>query len=205
MPDKTDQLIQQLIQHTAELAQAGMTPATSSNFSARLDARHCLITASGRDKGKLRPDDFMEVSMDGLAVDTTRKASAETLLHTQIYALRPDAHVVLHTHSAAQTLLSMRFEKAGRIEFNGYELQKAFRGVASHDGTVCLPIIANSQDMRQLCGDVAGFFERSDFWGYLIAGHGIYTWGRDIDEARRHLDAFEFLLNVELTKLGLPS
>lgn len=205
MPDKKNQLIQQLIHHTGELARAGMTPATSSNFSARLDDRHCLITASGRDKGKLGPDDFMQVGMDGLAVDATRKSSAETLLHTQIYRLLPDAEVVLHTHSPAQTLMSMRYEKDGRLEFTGYELQKAFRGVSSHEGTVCLPIIANSQDMHRLCADVAPFFERSDFWGYLIAGHGIYTWGRDIDEARRHLDAFEFLLNVELTKLGLPS
>ncbi len=205
MPDNKYKLIQQLIQHTGELAQAGMTPATSSNFSARLDDRHCLITASGRDKGKLRPDDFIEVGMDGLAVDATRRSSAETLLHTQIYNLRPDANVVLHTHSPAQTLMSMRFEKDGRIEFTGYELQKAFRGVASHESTVCLPIIANSQDMQQLCADVTAFFERADFWGYLIAGHGIYTWGRDIDEARRHLDAFEFLLNVKLTELGLPS
>jgi methylthioribulose-1-phosphate dehydratase len=205
MTNKKQQLIQQLIQHTAELAQAGMTPATSSNFSARLDDRHCLITASGRDKGKLTPDDFMEVTMDGEAVDSTRKSSAETLLHTQIYRLRPDANAVLHTHSPAQTLMSMRFGKHGRIEFAGYELQKAFRGVASHEGTVALPIVANSQDMRSLCAGVLPLFERSEFWGYLIEGHGIYTWGRDIDEARRHLDAFEFLLNVELSKLGLPS
>ena len=205
MSDKKQQLIQQLIQHTGELARAGMTPATSSNFSARLDASHCVITVSGRDKGKLTADDFMEVDMQGRALEPGRVSSAETLLHTQVYSLRPDANVVLHTHSPAQTLLSMRFENDGRMEFTGYELQKAFRGVACHEGTVCLPIIANSQDMRRLCGHAAPLFEHTDFWGYLIAGHGIYTWGRDFDEARRHLDAFEFLLNVELTKLGLPS
>jgi methylthioribulose-1-phosphate dehydratase len=205
MTDNAEQLTEQLMQHTAELARAGMTPATSSNFSARLDDRLCLITASGRDKGKLKPDDFMEVDMNGTAVDATRKASAETLLHTQIYRLRPDANAVLHTHSAAQTLMSMRYEKAGRIAFTGYELLKAFRGVSSHQGTVYLPIVGNSQDMPKLCADVAPLFDSSDFWGYLIAGHGIYTWGRDIEEARRHLDAFEFLLNTELTKLGLPS
>lgn len=205
MPNKKQQLIHQLIQHTAELAKTGMTPATSSNFSARLDEGHCLITASGKDKGKLVANDFIEVTMNGESVDDTRKSSAETLLHTQIYQLRPDANAVLHTHSSAQTLMSMRFEKDGRIEFKGYELQKALRGVASHESAVYLPIVANSQDMHSLCASVLPFFERTEFWGYLIAGHGIYTWGRDIDEARRHLDAFEFLLNIELTKLGLPS
>ena len=33
---------------------------------------------------------------------------------------------------------------------------------------------------------------------YLIDGHGIYTWGRDMPEARRHLEALEFLLGCEL-------
>ncbi len=198
-------LIQQLIHHTAELAANGMTPATSSNFSARLDESHCLITVSGRDKGKLTPEDFMDVSMDGKAVNASQTASAETLLHTQIYQRRPDANVVLHTHSLAQTLLSMRFAQAGKIEFSGYELQKAFSGIKTHQSCVCLPIVENSQDMLALCENVDPLFEQTHFWGYLIAGHGIYTWGKDMLEARRHLDAFEFLLNAELTKLSFSA
>jgi methylthioribulose-1-phosphate dehydratase len=199
------QLIQQLIHHTAELAASGMTPATSSNFSARLSNSLCLITVSGRDKGALTPDDFMEIRMDGTAIDATQTSSAETLLHTQIYTLRPDANVVLHTHSLAQTLLSMRFAQAGKIEFSGYELQKAFSGIKTHQSCVCLPIVENSQDMQALCENVRPLFEQRDFWGYLISGHGIYTWGKDILEARRHLDAFEFLLNAELTKLSFST
>ena len=39
--------------------------------------------------------------------------------------------------------------------------------------------------------------------GYLIDGHGIYAWGRDMPEARRHLEAFEFLLACELDLLRL--
>ncbi len=205
MPTRKNQLIQQLIHHTAELAALGMTPATSSNFSARLSESLCLITVSGRDKGALTPDDFMEINMNGSAVDATQTSSAETLLHTQIYQLRPDANVVLHTHSQAQTLLSMHFEQARKIDFTGYELQKAFTGIKSHHGTVCLPIVANSQDMLELCESAHPLFDQADFWGYLIAGHGIYTWGKDMLEARRHLDAFEFLLNAELTKLSFRS
>jgi methylthioribulose-1-phosphate dehydratase len=202
MSARKNQLIQQLIHHTAELAALGMTPATSSNFSARISESLCLITVSGRDKGSLTSDDFMEINMDGTAVDTTQTSSAETLLHTQIYALRSDANVVLHTHSLAQTLLSMHFEQSGKIDFTGYELQKAFTGIKSHHSTVCLPIVANSQDMSTLCESALPLFEQANFWGYLIAGHGIYTWGKDMQEARRHLDAFEFLLNAELTKLS---
>ena len=140
--------------------------------------------------------------MDGIAVDAKQTSSAETLLHTQIYQLRPEANIVLHTHSLAQTLMSMRYEQDGKIEFTGYELQKAFVGIKSHDGTVSLPIIANSQDMQIIRDCITPYFSNVAFWGYLIAGHGIYTWGRDMIEARRHLDAFEFLLQAELAKLS---
>ena len=29
-------------------------------------------------------------------------------------------------------------------------------------------------------------------YGYLIRRHGLYTWGRDLEEARRHVEIFEF-------------
>jgi methylthioribulose-1-phosphate dehydratase len=191
-----------LITLTAELAQRGLTPATSSNFSMRLNAQQCIITQSGRDKGHLTADDFMLVNQHGLALDPALKPSAETLLHTQIYAQRPEAHAVIHTHSLAQTLLSMHYAEQSYIEFKGYELLKAFTGTATHEYTMSVPIFPNSQNMQKLSAWIAPHFERSDFWGYLIAGHGLYTWGRDMPEAKRHFDAFEFLLNAELTKLS---
>lgn len=202
MANHRAQLVDELIRHTGELARAGMTPATSSNFSARLDDSRCVITVSGRDKGRLTPDDFMDVDMDGRALEAGRVSSAETLLHTQIYRLRPEAGAVLHTHSLAQTLMSMRHERDGHIELVGYELLKAFHGIKTHDTAVRVPVVSNSQDMPALCAAIEPAFAADAFWGYLIAGHGLYAWGRDLAEARRHLDAFEFLLSAEMTKLG---
>src|SRR5690348_18502125 len=74
-----------------ELALAGWTPATSSNFSMRVDAEHAAITISGRDKGKLGRDDIMLVDMQGLATGTDARPSAETALHTQVYRRWPEA------------------------------------------------------------------------------------------------------------------
>lgn len=199
--DSTAEL-ERLIACTAKLAAGGLTPATSSNFSVRTDANSCLITVSGRDKGRLAADDFMRVDSHGNALDPARAASAETLLHTQIYRERPDAGAVLHTHSLAQTLLSMRHAQDGFIEIKDYELLKAFHGIKTHDTAIRIPIVANSQDMAALCAAIAPAFAEKAFWGYLIAGHGLYTWGRDVEEAHRHLDAFEFLLTAEMTKLG---
>jgi methylthioribulose-1-phosphate dehydratase len=34
---------------------------------------------------------------------------------------------------------------------------------------------------------------------FLVRGHGLYTWGRDLDEARRHVEILEFLFEVLVT------
>ena len=187
-----------LITQCRELAHAGLTPATSSNFSQRLDEHHCAITVSGRDKGRLVQDDIMVVDFDGQPVGTDKRPSAETLLHTQLYRRFADVGCILHTHSRTQTVASRLFARDGHITFEGYELQKAFRGNDTHEGAVRVPVLPNSQDMPGLAAQVEAELDRGPLWGYLIEGHGLYAWGRDMAEARRHLDAFEFLLGCEL-------
>lgn len=187
-----------LITNCRELAQLGLTPATSSNFSERIDDHHCAITVSGRDKGRLVHDDIMVVDFDGKPVATDKRPSAETLLHTQLYRRFADVGCILHTHSKIQTVASRLFAKDGHITFEGYELQKAFRGNDTHEGAVRVPVLPNSQDMPALAAQVEAELDRAPLWGYLIEGHGLYAWGRNMAEARRHLDAFEFLLSCEL-------
>ncbi len=189
--------IASLIEHTAELARQGLTPATSSNFSMRLDADHAVITASGRDKGRLVADDFLVVDMDGRALDG-RQPSAETGLHAQIYRRFADIGCVLHTHSRAQTVASRLFAAQGHVRLEGWELLKAFRGNDTHEAAIDVPVLPNNQDIPTLAAQVERFLEADRCWGYLIEGHGLYAWGRDMAEARRHLDAFEFLLACEL-------
>ena len=181
------------------LGAQGLTPATSSNFSMRLDASHIAVTVSGRDKGALTADDVMVVDMHGHAVGTSARPSAETALHVQIYARFADANAVLHTHSRTQTVASRLYAQAGVVRFDGYELQKAIAGHTSHEQAIALPVFPNTQHMPELVEKVDVWI-KSDrpLYGYLIEGHGLYTWGRDMAEAERHVEAFEFLLACEL-------
>jgi len=188
----------ELIPHVRELAQAGWTPATSSNFSHRLDDRHAAITISGRDKGRLTENDIMVIDLDGKAVDSEHRPSAETLLHTQLYRRFPEIGCVLHTHSQNQTVASRLYAGIGHVHLAGYELLKAFAGNTTHDTELDLPVLPNSQDMPTLAAQVDALLDDRCMWGYLIDGHGLYTWGRDMAEARRHLEALEFLLGCEL-------
>jgi len=192
------ELAGELIVNVRELAQQGWTPATSSNFSRRLDDRHAAITVSGRDKGKLKEADIMVVDFDGNAVGSEHRPSAETLLHTQLYRRFPDVGCILHTHSRNQTIASRLFAGAGHVRLEGYELLKAFLGNETHETAVDVPVLPNSQHMPTLAAQVDALLDNAPMWGYLIDGHGLYAWGRDMAEARRHLEAFEFLLGCEL-------
>lgn len=187
-----------LVALTGELAARGWTPATSSNFSLRLDDRHCAITVSGRDKGRLTADDIMVVDFAGQPVATTHQPSAETGLHTQLYRRFPEVGCVLHTHSLNQTLASRLYAGSGHIRFEDYELIKAFRGQHTHATQMDVPVLPNNQHIPTLAAQVDVLLDAGPLWGYLIEGHGLYAWGADVAEARRHLEAFEFLLSCEL-------
>lgn len=172
----------------------------------RLDARHAAVTVSGRDKGKLGAEDIMVVDLDNQAVATTARPSAETALHTQIYRRFPKVSAVLHTHSRAQSVASRLFADAGFVRFEGWELQKAISGYQTHESVLDLPVFSNTQDMQTLVDQIDAWLDAGKpLNGYLIDGHGIYAWGVDMAEARRHLEAFEFLLNCELDLRRLSS
>jgi len=195
------------LERAEELVEAGrflyardMVPATSGNFSARLVDGTIAVTVSGRHKGKLTTADIMRVDAHGHSMDG-RRPSAETLLHTHIYARFPDARVVLHPHSVNATLLSLLSDD--KLVLQDYELLKAFPGVVSHDCSVEVPVFDNDQDIDRLATVVdARLAERCDAPGYLIRGHGFYTWGGSIEEALRHVEAFEFLFTCEMRMRG---
>lgn len=198
-PQRLLECAREIAQTGMQLAALGWTPATSSNFSMRLDANHVAITLSGRDKGALTPDDVMVIDLDGQPVETDARPSAETALHTQIYRRMPQAGAVLHTHSRTQTVVSRLFAQTGAIELAGYELLKAFSGFATHEATMCVPVFPNTQDMSELTARVDAWLDSGKpLYAYLMDGHGIYTWGRDMAETRRHLEALEFMLACEL-------
>lgn len=190
---------QQIIEAGRFLNQRGWVPATSSNFSMRLSGGSVAVTVSGYHKGALTQEAVMQVDGEGNSLDG-RRPSAETLLHTSIYKRFADAGAVLHTHSVNATVLSRLFER--ELVFEDYELQKAFSGVETHEGQITVPIFANDQNIPRLAEEVERYLDdHPPVHGYLIAGHGLYTWGRDMAEALRHIEAYEFLFECELAML----
>ena len=176
----------------------GWALGTSGNFSAVVgtDPLRLAITASGLDKGRLLPEQILEVDGNGELVRGSGQPSAETLLHLAVVRAR-DAGAVLHTHSLWGTLLSEAHAAAGGLALEGYEMLKGLSGVTTHEHREWLPIVENSQEWTREAEAVAARLRsRPELHGFLIRRHGLYTWGKDLDEASRHLEVLEFLLEV---------
>jgi methylthioribulose-1-phosphate dehydratase len=202
MSPEFQQRADELIDAGRLLFSMGMVPATSGNFSARLPDNSLAITVSGCHKGRLKHDNIMLADSSGNSLDGNRP-SAETALHVQIYRRFPAAHCVLHPHSVNATLLSMLAGDA--IELCDYELLKVFPGVDTHACRVTVPVFDNDQDIDRLATRVEARMAGSDevCHGYLIRGHGFYTWGNSVDDALRHVEAFEFLFDCEMKRKGV--
>ena len=193
-----EHLAQEIIDAGRFLYGRGWSPATSSNYSTRLSPTEALLTVSGKHKGQLSLNDVLATDLSGNSLEPGKKPSAETLLHTQLYSWRADIGAVLHTHSVNATVLS-RLTPGDSIEFEDYELQKAFSGVSTHESRVLVPIFDNDQDIARLAAKVQPWLEaHPDCVGYLIRGHGLYTWGARMSDALRQIEAFEFLFECEL-------
>lgn len=176
----------------------GWSLGTSSNYSVVTcrEPLELLITASGKDKGRLSRHDFVRVDGDGFPILSGQpKASAETLLHIAI-AEQPDIGAVMHTHSTWGTLLSDFYFHDDGFGIEGYEMLKGLAGVTTHEHAEWVPIFDNTQDIPALAEQVRHRLKDTPNpiqHGFLIRRHGLYTWGHNLDEARRHIEIFEFL------------
>lgn len=198
----TDRAVGEVISAGRLAASRNWIPATSGNFSVRIDAARIAITRSGVDKGQLTPADVL---IQPLADPLLPGSSAEAPLHVRLYRDDPGIGAVFHVHSLRATVISRAHCAAGALCMTGWELQKAFTGVMSHMTSVEVPIFDNDQDTPALASQIATRLTSparsggSLAPGYLLAGHGLYAWGRSTSEAHRHLEAFETLFHQIMT------
>lgn len=184
--------------------------ATSSNYSIVLqrDPLMFLMTASGKHKGNLQETDFVVVNEHGAilcdvisGIDVRlAKPSAETMLHVML-AKHPSVGAVLHTHSIWSTLLSGKHAKSGQVRLAGYEMLKAIDGVRTHDTYIDVPVFENTQKIDALAVEIENrgcLLEQTNVAAFLIAKHGLYVTGSNVDDAMRHIEAFEFLFELTI-------
>lgn len=198
---RANAVIAELIEAGRFIHSRGWVPATSGNFSARIEDGHIAVTVSGRHKGYLTADDIMLVDENGAPLEA-KTPSAETLLHTALYRRFPGVNAVLHAHSSSSVLASRLFRD--EIVLEDHELLKVLRGIETHATRLEVAIFPNDQDIARLAHRVDEHLQaHGDTYGYIIAGHGFYTWGGSVTEALRHLEALEFLFDIEVRLHGV--
>jgi methylthioribulose-1-phosphate dehydratase len=180
-----------------EFHRRGWALGTSGNFSAVIQREplQLSITASSVDKGRLTAEQILLVDADGRPTPSgQRRPSAETLIHLAIVkTIRAGA--VFHTHSVWSTVLSDYHQGQGGFFIEGYEMLKGLDGVGTHEHKEWMPILENTQDIEALAGESTSLLkENPNVHGFLIRRHGLYTWGKDLTEAARHVEILEFLL-----------
>lgn len=188
-----------------ELAARDWFMGTSGNLAIKVHDQpvEFLVTASGKDKKKRTDEDFLLVDANGNPVgDTLLKPSAETLLHCAIYT-KTTAGCSLHIHTVANNVISELYGDDGKVDFQGQEIIKAFN-LWEEDALLSIPIIPNYADIPRLAEEFQTHLT-ADKGAVLIRNHGITVWGKDGFEAKKLLEACEFLFQYQLTLLQIKS
>jgi methylthioribulose-1-phosphate dehydratase len=193
----------QLASNLASIARSfharGWLLGTSGNLSAVIQREplRLAMSPSGVDKGELAPQQVLAIDENARVVsDHAVKPSDESPLHIRIVKER-GAGAVLHTHSVWNTMLSDIYAGDGGVNIEGYEMLKGLEGVRTHEHSEWLPIIKNSQNMPALADTIAETLSNhSAAHGFLVERHGLYSWGDNLAQAKRHVEILEFLLET---------
>jgi methylthioribulose-1-phosphate dehydratase len=175
----------------------GWSPATATNYSFQEEDGTIWVSRSGIDKSQFSANDFMTVDSNGNATGefAHMKPSAETLIHCVIYTLFPETKVILHSHSIYPILISAVL--GHQISFEGYEIQKGFEGQTTHESYIDIPIFENTQDMQTFKAHLMEGANRIQQHAFIIRKHGTYAWGKNLFEAKRHLETLDYLCQCE--------
>lgn len=194
-----EQLKKELADVIRAYHQKGWSPATSTNYSFRMAERPdvIVVSRSGIDKSMFSAADFMEVDMEGKALPAYEgiRPSAETLIHCKLYRLFPEMMCIVHSHSVYSVLQSMKNSHA--VELSGYEVLKGFEGIKTHETRVEVPVFDNTQDMPAFAAVLEAEKHRLTVPAFIMRQHGTYAWGRNLFEAKRHLETAEYLFEVD--------
>ena len=172
----TDAVIRrEIIAVTHALDAAGHVPNKSGNVSCRSPGGF-LITPAGVPYRDLAPGDLVELPVRGEPSGSGPRPSSEWRMHAAIYAARPDAEAIVHTHSPRATALA-----CARLGIPAFHYMIALAG-----GDIrCMPYATFGTD--ELAGNaVCGLEGRR---AVLLANHGVVAVGASLRDA--HAVAFE--------------
>ncbi len=161
-----------------------LTVSAGGNMSLRINDREIIITPSGRNKGLLRPEDMVKVSIDG-EVLSDGKPSIEHRFHLALYRMNPETNAVVHCHPLNCVALAVR--------------NTEMRCNLTPEGAILLghvPMIGYyTPGSEELVEAVA---KEGHCRAMLMERHGALTQGRTIEEAYNRMEELEFQAKLQL-------
>lgn len=181
----------------------GWMAGTAGNLSARAegDDGGFWITASGRPKGRLTPEDFLLIDVASGAVleraAPAARPSAEAAIHRVLYRLFPAARACLHVHTVDACLAGQgAAPDATELPLPPLEMLKGL-GVWEEQPRVALPLFANWLEVERIAAEIERRLQAQPpcVPGLLIRGHGVTVWGENLTQAYNRVEVLEFLMS----------
>ena len=167
-----------------ELSSAGLVVGTAGNVSVR-EGDLVAVTPSGVRYAALTPELVGVHRLDGTAVEAPLTPTSELPLHLAIYAARPEAGAVVHTHSVAATALSTLVDEVPLVHYYA----------AMFGGPVPVAPYATYGTEELASNTVNALRDRT---ACLMANHGAVTVGPDLATAHDRSVYLEWLCDVYL-------
>lgn len=197
-----------LVEIARDFHARGWMSGTAGNLSAREDAGHFWITASGKPKGRLDEGDFLLVRIrDGAVIEKRRaedKPSAETSIHAALFRRFPAARAALHGHTVDAVLAGERAKRgATGLRLPPIEMIKGF-DIWQQSPKVDLALFENHLNVDKIAKEIEVRFKKSEpaVTALMIRGHGPTVWGGSLQEAYNRFEILQFLLTCAARRPG---
>ena len=151
------------------------------------------MTPTRLHKARVQVDDLVRVDAAGRVVEGTRKASSEAALHLAVYRALPQAGAVIHAHPVTAT----GFAQACRpIDTSSSSEAYVILGPE-------VPLLPYTTPTTTQLAEVVAAAVNTRQQAYLLANHGVFTWGTDLWAAYDILDTLELYAQSLLVSLSL--
>jgi len=182
----------------------GWVSGTGGGISIR-EGNRVYMAPSGVQKERLQPEDLFELDAEGNVIEAPAgNLSACAPLFFNAFRIR-DAGAVMHSHSVNALLATLISGDEFRVTH--LEMMKGIRDHGFHDELV-VPIIENTAHEHELADSMAEAIEAyPKSFAVLVRRHGVYVWGRDWVEAKRHAECYDYLFEaaVKMRQLGVDA
>ena len=174
--------------------QRGFVASNDGNISVKVGEKELWTTPTGVSKGFMNEDMLVKTDLNGTVLAGKRKPSSELKMHCRVYLENEEAMAVVHAHPPMATVFSV----LGR----GLETPYLTEGVLQLGRVPITPYATPTTS--EVPESIAPYCKR--YHAMILANHGAMTWGGDLQEAWRRMEALGYCANaaywIELMEKG---